>query len=609
MAYLSKNEISEAIENLLAYGPASQNSTPILFLLSFLRAKVIHQNNADFHSEVVQIYRELCLIYDANGEHGLVLMEPFSDRGITPDRGRVKKQTQIRSIVSSNVFSKLKGKSNYPSSNPYLTKPVSSNQAIDFELAPNWLENLKSMLSSALPSLAIFALRPFEISKSMASGNDIINALNKYYGQNLGLSAGDLKSEYKCSSSEPTELKDIDSLINSLNQIEFNQTVISEEESESNHVVKVNIKSGSFAELQKIYYGAPGTGKSHIIDQITANENVIRTTFHPDSDYASFVGSYKPVNKQFPILFIQQGIATQVKDQNNTPLYESKIVYEYVEQAFLKAYVSAWTEISLMSSNSAPKTQYLIIEEINRGNCAQIFGDIFQLLDRNNEGFSKYPIIADKDMQEYLKDAMAGLEIPIKSEINLLYNQRNIIEQILQGKVLVLPSNLRIWATMNTSDQSLFPIDSAFKRRWEWVYMPISEGVDSSGSSLGWQIEINNKHYDWWQFITAINDRIGSITNSEDKKLGYFFCKASNKIISAETFSNKVIFYLWNDVFKDFGQDNDIFKDDQGDFLSFDKLFKDSANGYPQLVETKAECILTNLGLTAIEDSSNNLNP
>lgn len=112
---------------------------------------------------------------------------------------------------------------------------------------------------------------------------------------------------------------------------------------------------------------------------------------------------------------------------------------------------------------------------------------------------------------------------------------------------------------MNTSDQSLFPIDSAFKRRWDWNYVPISD------AGKKWMIEVNGAQYDWWKFLEAINDKVYHATYSEDKKLGYFFCKAKDGVISADKFVSKVIFYLWNDVFKDSEFEGDTFKDEDGE--------------------------------------------
>ena len=243
--------------------------------------------------------------------------------------------------------------------------------------------------------------------------------------------------------------------------------------------------------------------------------------------------------------------------------------------------------------------QYLVIEEINRGNCAQIFGDLFQLLDRQDDnGFSEYPIEADTDLQQEIERAFKE-EFKLEKDINVEgiikdYTSNHgatLSEDIQAGRVLLLPNNLYIWATMNTSDQSLFPIDSAFKRRWDWEYVPIHN------CNKGWRIAVNNDGYDWWEFIEKINEQIGSTTNSEDKKLGYFFCKADNDgIVSAEKFVNKVIFYLWNDVFKDFGFDDTIFKDEDGSQLSFNKFYT-TENGKAKVADSKVELFLTNLGL------------
>ena len=306
--------------------------------------------------------------------------------------------------------------------------------------------------------------------------------------------------------------------------------------------------------LQAIYYGCPGTGKSHAIKEITKEESFVRTTFHPDSDYSTFVGCYKPT------------------------MNEDRIVYEFVEQAFIKAYVKAWQFYFESTDRENIKKQFLIIEEINRGNCAQIFGDLFQLLDRNDYGFSDYYIHADNDLQKhlekYFKKAFKDIEtnnLFIKEEINSMYCE-DVVGKVLKGEILLLPSNLYIWATMNTSDQSLFPIDSAFKRRWNWKYQPIVKGRDKD--ELIWEIEGETAYFDWWSFLKTINEKIGSNSFSEDKKLGFFFCKAIDNKISAETFVSKVVFYLWNDVFKNSGYEGEVFKD-----LNFDSFYTTNNKG------------------------------
>ena len=370
--------------------------------------------------------------------------------------------------------------------------------------------------------------------------------------------------------------------------------------------------------LQQIYYGAPGTGKSHAIKDLTIGEDVIRTTFHPDSDYASFVGTYKPITEE---VVLRDCYGKKVIDEETgKEVNEERIAYKFIPQAFLEAYVEAWKKLGsktiekgdksnnrihpalldtpeIFTKNKASKKQYLIIEEINRGNCAQIFGDLFQLLDRNEYGFSDYPIVADKDMQKYLEKEFEGWEITNKDKINQLYGEANMVSLILKGERLVLPSNLYIWATMNTSDQSLFPIDSAFKRRWDWKYVPIREGRDKeTNAPLNWRINTGDKQYDWWSFVSKINELIGSLTNSEDKKLGYFFCKANNEEINTNLFVSKVIFYLWNDVFKDYGFDDKDFQDEEGKILSFDRFYQD-INGVTNVNVDNVELFLENLGV------------
>ena len=362
--------------------------------------------------------------------------------------------------------------------------------------------------------------------------------------------------------------------------------------------------------LQQIYFGAPGTGKSHKINKTEgmSEKNSIRTTFHPDSDYSTFVGCYKPVKKQIPndyadltlsdfeamadeinkktgekvsltIDFVSKyavrlsQIAEETEDikslnqlligfgfHNESYLCKvisktiedlknnADITYEFIPQAFTTAYVNAWKNLD--------NPYYLVIEEINRGNCAQIFGDIFQLLDRDSKtGYSSYKITPDKDLQEYLCKAFTDANID------------NI--EIKQGEKMQLPNNLNILATMNTSDQSLFPIDSAFKRRWDWKYIPINPKENEAF--------IVEKKYSWNSFLKNVNDKIESVTLSEDKKMGAWFIKADKEgCISAEKFVSKVVFYLWNDIFKDFGHDgNTIFKDE---YKSFHKFFDYDGN-------------------------------
>lgn len=293
---------------------------------------------------------------------------------------------------------------------------------------------------------------------------------------------------------------------------------------------------------QQIYYGAPGTGKSHRIkEQLegVSKENIFRITFHPDSDYSTFVGAYKPTRSQRPLYGLFGKETVRLKDGED--LSEDIITYKFIPQAFLNAYMQAYRR--------PDENVYLIIEEINRGNCAQIFGDLFQLLDRDEYGVSEYTIKADADLKAFLEDEMGEDNDAIKD-----------------GE-LCLPSNLYIYATMNTSDQSLFPIDSAFKRRWDWEYEPIKY------KNTNWVIDIQGETYSWVSFQKEINRRIFESTSSEDKMLGDYFVNPSNGIITEKMLLNKILFYLWNDVCKD--GEGDIFKVSDTEDVSFSELYGD----------------------------------
>lgn len=338
--------------------------------------------------------------------------------------------------------------------------------------------------------------------------------------------------------------------------------------------------------LQVIYYGAPGTGKSFTIDDMTDDENSVRTTFHPDSDYASFVGAYKPTMEDVPISATYQtkegSYGEYLTKTEKHPGTERKIVYKYVPQAFLKAYVAAWSDLD--------NPHYLVIEEINRGNCAQIFGDLFQLLDRNSHASSSYAIHADDDIRQFLATDNKGFGNLSEEQKQAIADfvlikdngKRNVIgPKILSGELLLLPPNLRIWATMNTSDQSLFPIDSAFKRRWNWKYMPIEyHPIDKKTQQpIDWKFQIGDNIYSWGQFLSKINPEIYTLTESSDKQMGYFFAKADNAtgIISEDIFLNKVLFYLWTDVFKDFDVSSELFKNKKANrSFRFTDFFEDS---------------------------------
>ena len=327
-----------------------------------------------------------------------------------------------------------------------------------------------------------------------------------------------------------------------------------ERDNDNENVINESQNGNSQSKVhQKIFFGAPGTGKSHKIDydlfkdkdgnsigkgikEIPENRK-FRTTFHPDYDYAQFVGAYKPKKEG------------------------EKITYSFVPQVFAKAYAAAWKlylqrdsrdsiGASPLQNDSGKDIQvYLVIEEINRGNCAQIFGDIFQLLDRDSEGFSQYSIDADCDFAEWLKENGIG-----------------------DGK-LKLPPNLNILATMNTIDQSLFPMDSAFKRRFDWEYVPINYEKAEADFIVG-DASFNFK---WLDFLKKVNADIYKVTQSEDKQMGEFFIKPKNKdYITLDEFRSKVLFYLWDSVYKDELDSRLVFHfayPEKGPDVTFQRLF------------------------------------
>lgn len=325
----------------------------------------------------------------------------------------------------------------------------------------------------------------------------------------------------------------------------------------------LNVESefkGSQGILQKIFYGAPGTGKSHRIEEILKGipeEQKERVTFHPEYDYPSFVGGYRPYSEK--------------KEEG----YD--VMYKFVPQVFTNMYVKAW--------QNPKKEYYLVIEEINRGNCAEIFGDLFQLLDRN----SKYNISPSKDLLDYLQENLKDEEAE---------------GGIKEGK-MKLPINLHILASMNTSDQSLFPMDSAFKRRWEWEYIPINiYPIDERGvknKSYDFIVKLDNDYYfRWIDFISKVNILIRRNPNlGTDKCIGNYFIKPENNIISLEEFVNKVIFYLWIDVFKD--EEDSIFELRKHKItLTYEDFFPISSKGKEYLVKLLEE---ENVALTIYKET------
>ena len=275
-------------------------------------------------------------------------------------------------------------------------------------------------------------------------------------------------------------------------------------------------------ERNRILFGAPGTGKSYTLNKeknillgVDNEINYERVTFHPDYSYANFVGTYKPV---------------PYKDESG----KDSITYKYVPGPFMRIYVKA----ILNGRTENVKPYILIIEEINRANVAAVFGDVFQLLDRDDYGISEYPIQASEDMKKYLAEALGGDP-----------------DDFCQ---LRIPDNMFIWATMNSADQGVFPMDTAFKRRWDFTYLGID---DSENELIGKYVVLGNQNrqkVEWNKLRKAINVFLAKQKINEDKQLGPYFISRSivvpkeTNVIDRErfikTFKNKVIMYLFEDA-------------------------------------------------------------
>ncbi len=248
----------------------------------------------------------------------------------------------------------------------------------------------------------------------------------------------------------------------------------------------------------------------------TDDDNYERVTFHPDYTYSQFVGAYKPI---------------MAADGES-------IKYSFVPGPFMRVFVKAIR--SGLSDN--PKPFLLLIEEINRAKVAAVFGDVFQLLDRDSDGVSEYEIQTTEDIRRYLEKEFEGQSVDFDK--------------------IRIPDNMFIWATMNSADQGVYPMDTAFKRRWNFEYLGIDE-KEKDIENIG---KVTIAKYDepivWNKLRKAINAKMSKDFNiNEDKLMGPFFL--SKKVLDSDengmikdpdkfkdAFKSKVIMYLYEDAVK-----------------------------------------------------------
>jgi hypothetical protein len=333
------------------------------------------------------------------------------------------------------------------------------------------------------------------------------------------------------------ELKEYTQRVNYyLDLTNINIEVIINEQSDSDEEKIEEDKINDIYGTNIIYYGAPGTGKSHTLEEISNDfDYVERVTFYPEYTHDDFIGSFMP-----SMTFDKKQLGEYVSlDEAEMKLPGKPMpYYTYISGPFTSALVQAL--------NNPDKSVLLIVEELNRANAAAVFGEFFQLLDRKNNGESKYSISVSNEYSEYLSSQ---------------------VETYFKGDKVTIPTNFTICATMNSADQGVNPLDSAFKRRWNFIYVPIDF---SKAKHRDYEIEYANKKVTWEVFATTINEQLKRREINEDKHLGQYFI-TETEITNPYKFASKILLYLFDDVLK-FNR--------RGFFKSEYKTFSDLLNAF-----------------------------
>lgn len=331
--------------------------------------------------------------------------------------------------------------------------------------------------------------------------------------------------------------------------------------------------------LQLILFGSPGTGKSHKVKKDIAGKleakEIFNTVFHPEYTYGDFMGKLMP----------------HTEDDG-----QIKVSYRYYHGHFMLALASAYKQ---WIKPGKKENVLLVIDEINRGNSAAIFGTAFQLLDRDPDGWSSYEVnLSEMEYAELLTRIGFKKTVTINGERTVTWKLNNDpLDQIctdklacLKDKKIRLPPNFSIVGTMNTSDESIYYMDSAFKRRWSWEYVPVKS--DDVGDDLKNVSIKDNPAILWINFVDNLNSFItshsASIRKVEDKQIGYYFIRATKEgEILKSDIQNKLMFFLWDTVFARSKKPlEDLLSDKNplvtfGDFSNSSPIFIEKIKGFP----------------------------
>ncbi|MGL6023291.1 MAG: AAA family ATPase, partial [Cetobacterium sp.] len=269
------------------------------------------------------------------------------------------------------------------------------------------------------------------------------------------------------------------------------------------------------------------------IEENFRKDNIKRVTFYDGYTYGQFVGAYKPV---------------MYKNDNNV----KEIGYEFIAGPLLEQVLNAY--------NYPQQDFIVVIEEINRAKVDRVFGDIFQLLDRNSQGDSEYPISLSQEQDNYFKENLDG---------------KRYLETIDKKEGLYLPNNLYLWATMNSVDQGVYPMDTAFKRRWDFDYISLNKNQREEK----FLVEIDNKKYNWNDYRETLNDILGEQGVTEDRLISPYFLKVTDfdeyKVLKESSYVNKFLMYIFDDILKH----NNRLKEALFTEKNFYKIFSKLQNG------------------------------